>query len=162
MDKHIAASVQWAERIMRGLTPCSGSESWTEPNTKRRCCQRLHEAEHVLFREVWFADGSVPQSSHCHDNVDRWVKENSGTTAVRGWVTNAEFSLTAHSVVRGADGGLFDITPLETKDPRIRAAMCFIRLKSASTQHQCSHWLNSTGQRRCRNVVIPVVPTMFG
>jgi hypothetical protein len=89
-------------------------------------CQRLHQAKHVLFREVWFADGSAPQSSRCHDNVDRWVKENSRTTVLRGWVTNAEFSLTAHSVVRGADGGLFDITPLESKDPRIRAAMCFI------------------------------------
>jgi hypothetical protein len=29
-------------------------------------------------------------------------------------------------IVRGADGELFDITPLESKDPRLRAVMCFI------------------------------------
>jgi len=37
-----------------------------------------------------------------------------------------EFGLTAHSVVRGGDGGLFDITPLETTDRRIRDGMLFI------------------------------------
>ena len=75
-----------------------------------------------------FADGETPKCSECHSNVDRWVRENPGATAVRGWVTYLDFQvstrLTAHSVVRGVDGQLFDITPLG--DERDRAGMRFV------------------------------------
>jgi hypothetical protein len=61
--------------------------------------------------------------------VDRWVEANPGTTAVRGWVTYADYGiargLAAHSVVQGTDGQLFDITPLESE--YIRSTMQFIR-----------------------------------
>jgi len=44
---------------------------------------------------------------------------NPRDTAARGWVTQADLGLSirlvAHSVVRGADGKKFDITPLENE-----------------------------------------------
>lgn len=81
-------------------------------------CGRLSEAEHVPFRQV-FLDNWQPSVARCHENVDRWVQANAGAIALRGWVTYASFgtslALTAHSVVRGLDGILFDITPLENE-----------------------------------------------
>ncbi|HEV2398579.1 MAG TPA: hypothetical protein VGS27_16665 [Candidatus Sulfotelmatobacter sp.] len=91
-------------------------------------CERLAHASQVAFREVSFADGSLPVESACHQNADKWVKENPGTVVVRGWVTYADFGasigLTAHSVIRDRDGELADITPLENK--RDRAGMRFL------------------------------------
>jgi hypothetical protein len=94
---------------------------------KAVCC-RLREANPVPYRRVLFADGSRPQQNCCHDNVERWVRENLGTSAVSGWVdympaVNGR-RLTAHSVVRGTDGKLFDITPLA--DERVRPALRFV------------------------------------
>jgi len=57
---------------------------------------------------------------------------NPSHSAVRGWVTyahfGAEIGLTAHSVVRGADGAQFDITPLENEAERkqLREGMLFV------------------------------------
>lgn len=77
---------------------------------------RLHQAVHIERREVLFQDGSRPLASHCHDNVDRWVCENSGSRSVRGWVviaTAADIAyIAAHSIVQTAGGNLIDITPL--------------------------------------------------
>ncbi len=85
-------------------------------------CKRLGEAEHVPFKPV-SSDGWNPEVAHCHRNVDKWVEANPGHTAVRGWVTYASFGnslgLTAHSVVRDANGRLFDITPLENEYYRV-------------------------------------------
>lgn len=81
-------------------------------------CQRLPQATHVRFRKESLGDWQ-PKVRECHSNVDRWVEANPGDTAVRGWVTYKDFGvvivLTAHSVVRGADEQLFDITPLENE-----------------------------------------------
>lgn len=92
-------------------------------------CERLCQAAHVPFREVSLADWR-PKVSDCHRNVDRWIEANPGATAVRGWVTYASFGpaigLTAHSVVRGTDGQLFDITPLENESYRTITTMRFI------------------------------------
>jgi hypothetical protein len=92
-------------------------------------CTRRREAVPVLFRPVLLADW-CPKVAECHLNVDRWVEANPGDTAVRGWVTYASFGhaigLTAHSVVRGKDGQLFDITPLENGNEYLRAGMRFI------------------------------------
>jgi hypothetical protein len=86
---------------------------------QKRICQGLCQAKLVPYREVSFADGIVPKVAECHRNVERWVEENPGTSVVRGWVTYADYGvaigLTAHSVVRGADGQLFDITPLDNE-----------------------------------------------
>jgi hypothetical protein len=95
---------------------------------EKSVCERLCQAQPVPFRWVSFADGSTPQIGCCHENVDKWVKEHSGSTAVRGWVVYMAvpngIQLTAHSVVRDSDGQLLDITPLS--DDRIRRSMRFV------------------------------------
>ena len=91
-------------------------------------CARLLKFELVPYRVVSSADWK-PEASHCHANVDRWVKENPGHTAVRGWATEwtdggTKFFLAHHSVVRGEDGRMFDITPLDNQ--RMRGHVRFI------------------------------------
>ena len=82
---------------------------------ERDVCLRLQSAEVVRFLKVSLPEWS-PRVGGCHDNVDRRVEANSGFAVVRGWVTCIDFQITirvtAHSVVRGALGRLFDITPL--------------------------------------------------
>ncbi len=58
--------------------------------------------------------GWLPEHNWCHANVDRWIAENQGYKAVRGWlVFNLFFRMrfSAHSMVEEADGTLIDITP---------------------------------------------------
>jgi hypothetical protein len=58
-----------------------------------------------------------PHRNFCHINADRLALENQGLLkSVRGWlVLNycdvGRFRFMSHSVNRGADGRLFDITP---------------------------------------------------
>jgi hypothetical protein len=77
---------------------------------------RAHDAVTVDRHEVVFQDGTRPLVAHCHDNVDRWVRENPESSAVRGWVvisTSCEaVYIAAHSVVRTSHGCLIDLTPL--------------------------------------------------
>ncbi|MGN4191789.1 hypothetical protein ACS0Y6_04025 [Burkholderia gladioli] len=92
-------------------------------------CRRLHEARVIPFRLVLMSDVR-PRVSECHQNVDAWVAAHPDCKAVRGWVTYACFSessmgLTAHSVVQGPDGELFDITPLDREG--LRDTMHFVR-----------------------------------
>jgi hypothetical protein len=99
----------------------------TRNNYDMSICKRLSQAERVRFQEVSLPNW-CPTVADCHGNVDKWVEANPGTVAVRGWVTYADFGLsiglTAHSVVRGPDGQLFDITPLESRG--VRPAMRFV------------------------------------
>jgi hypothetical protein len=108
-------------------------EMRTKAEYEAAICERLSQAQSVpSFREVSFADGDFPKLSGCHPNVNRYVSENSGTTAVRGWVTYREVwdgdsikqELTAHSVVRSTDGQLFDITRFG--DERVRRSTLFV------------------------------------
>lgn len=100
----------------------------TRTEYEKSVCSRLAQAVRVPYRGVSFADGSAPVMSACHQNVGRWVEENTGTTVVRGWVTYADYGLsiglTAHSVVRDPDGQLIDITPLGNE--RDRTEMRFV------------------------------------
>ena len=70
-----------------------------------------------------------PQVAKCHENVDAWVAEKPDCSAVHGWVTlypvMEGMRLTAHSVIDGTDGALFDITPLENE--HYRQGMRFVR-----------------------------------
>ena len=80
-------------------------------------CARRTDAVTVPFVEVSLSDGWTPEIAKCHDNVDRWVADNPGCQAVRGWISHISFGpageqLTAHSVVRNPDGALIDITPV--------------------------------------------------
>jgi hypothetical protein len=66
---------------------------------------------------VSLSGGWTPEIGKCHGNVDRWVGDNPGCEAVRGWITYKSFGpmgvqLTSHSVVRDQRGNLFDITPV--------------------------------------------------
>ncbi len=75
---------------------------------------RRAEAIDVQRIAVRYADGSEPQRSCCHPNVDRWAEENPTSRAVRGWAISAvagdSLVLDAHSIVRLEDGSLIDIT----------------------------------------------------
>jgi hypothetical protein len=89
----------------------------------------LRTAVHAPYVPVSLGDWQ-PLIADCHNNVVRWVRGNAGDTAVRGWVNvgtdgGTGFFLTHHSVVRGKDGRLFDITPIES-ETTIRTTMRFI------------------------------------
>jgi hypothetical protein len=97
-------------------------------NYRRSICNALKSSVQVPYVAVSLEDWR-PSVARCHENADRWVRANPGQTSVRGWVTvgtdgGTRMLLTHHSVVRGEDGSLFDITPLETE--AIRAGMRFV------------------------------------
>jgi len=78
---------------------------------------RFGEAAVVEPRNVFFADGSAPTANNCHDNVDRIVREQPGSEAVRGFfiqqiAMTGTFILHHHAVVRAPDGELYDPTPI--------------------------------------------------
>jgi hypothetical protein len=88
-------------------------------------CARLDVAESVPFKEVSIGEWK-PEVARCHENVEAWVREHPECIAVRGWAINASYGgnngeLTAHSVVRGPDGKLFDITPFANESQRASA-----------------------------------------
>jgi hypothetical protein len=91
-------------------------------------CSRLRQSERIPFKQVSIGDWR-PQMAQCHQNVDTWVKANTGAVAVRGWVTlggdGYTMRLTAHSVVKEPNGGLVDITPLGNENDR--QGMLFIQ-----------------------------------
>jgi|SRR5882762_3537594 hypothetical protein len=105
------------------MTPVPPSKSLVQPSVRqpRRAyetaiCARLNEAEIIPFREVSIGEWR-PKVAACHENVDAWVQSNPQSFAVRGWVVYISYGgdavgLTAHSIVKGPDGDLFDITPL--------------------------------------------------
>jgi hypothetical protein len=89
----------------------------TRDEYERDICARSETASFVPFKPDAGFDGWGPTVGGCHQNVDHWVKHHSGHAAVRGWLAYANYGgdlvgYTAHSVVRGPDGALFDITPL--------------------------------------------------
>lgn len=91
-------------------------------------CRRLPEGEAIPFRHVVMKAGR-PRVGECHQNVEAWVAAHSDCTAVRGGTIYLDhgvlgIQLTAHSVVRGPDHDLFDITPLA--DERLRPFMRFV------------------------------------
>ena len=98
-------------------------------NYEAGICERLSQAKIIPFKKVSPIEGWVPEVEKCHDNVDKWVKANGGCIAVRGWVvyggSRMVTMLTAHSVVKGADGQIFDLTPL--KNEQYRGYMRFVR-----------------------------------
>jgi hypothetical protein len=90
-------------------------------------CLKRADARLVPFRTVEFRDGVRPSANTCHANVDRWVAENPGDAAMRGWLLQSHFGamrIIAHSVVRSSGGSLFDLTPLG--DERERPSLTFL------------------------------------
>ncbi|MBY5436503.1 hypothetical protein [Rhizobium leguminosarum] len=93
----------------------------TREEYERDLCARNGTASFVSVKPDAGFDGWEPKVGGCHDNVDYWVKHHVGHTAVRGWIAYMSGGpdhvvYTAHSVVLGPDGQLFDITPLYHND----------------------------------------------
>lgn len=89
----------------------------TRDEYERDFCARVGTASFVPFKPDAGFDGWEPKVGGCHENVDHWVKHHVGHTEVRGWIAYISdgydlVAYTAHSVVRGPDGMLFDVTPL--------------------------------------------------
>ncbi|MFK3968609.1 hypothetical protein ACI2KT_34180 [Ensifer adhaerens] len=115
---------------------------------ERDICARAEAASNVRFTDVSFADWK-PKVAECHDNVDYSVEHHPGCSAVRGWLAYAsygtnDFGYTAHSVVRGPEGDLFDITPTHDPDyPRGRFVIhvgdeqTFFDIKGGSHEIRC-------------------------
>ncbi|GCA52816.1 hypothetical protein KGO5_05282 [Sinorhizobium sp. KGO-5] len=115
---------------------------------ERDVCTRAEAGVRVSFIEASIGAWK-PKVAECHENVDHWVKHHPGCTAVRGWLAYAsygsdDFGYTAHSVVRGSDGNLFDITP--TIDPEYQRGrfvihvgdeQTFLEMKDLSNQIRC-------------------------
>jgi hypothetical protein len=104
------------------------SSDQTRRDYEWQICERLSAAQVAPFKEVSIDDWR-PEIGKCHENVDRWIEANPECTAVRGWVVYACYgdgmdSVSAHSVVKDADGQLFDITPVS--DERVRQGMLFV------------------------------------
>ena len=111
-------------------------------------CKGLRDAKPVPFKQVSHGDWR-PEVGECHRNVDEWVAAHQGTAPVRGWVTigssGVTTRLTAHSVVRDADGQLMDITPLENEYyrvsmrfvPHIGDDQTFFAMKNAWNEIDC-------------------------
>lgn len=81
----------------------------------RSMYERMDEARVVPFtrREPV---GWTFKSGECYANVDGWVRDNSTSIAVRGWLVFdwpllSIVRFTPHSVIEEADGRLIDITP---------------------------------------------------
>jgi hypothetical protein len=100
---------------------------------------RLGEGVRVPFRDVRVGEWQ-PVPNDCHNNVDTWVGAHAEQTAVRGWLVESVCSLTAHSVVRDQDGGLYDITPFRDDSLRLDFiehqgdAASFNQMKAAGVQ----------------------------
>lgn len=73
--------------------------------------QRTAEAVTVPKRSVAIGDWQ-PQENQCHLNATTYCEHETDCQPVRGWLYFSAWSMfVAHSVVRGPDGSLFDITP---------------------------------------------------
>lgn len=54
--------------------------------------------------------GFRTEGSKCHENVNRWCRENPGDKPVRGWLVTGEYLFDRHSVVDRGQNCLLDIT----------------------------------------------------
>ena len=92
------------------------------PEYSTRLYDRRHSA--VIIPPASVSLGTwVPALNDCHLNVSTWCKHSQGYAAVRGWLyfdflDQLPFVLfNAHSVVRDAEGKLWDITPSQASQP---------------------------------------------
>jgi hypothetical protein len=77
-----------------------------------RLVEGARTAAAVPFRSIRFKDGSIPVQHQCHDNVRKWLCENAEDQATLGCLVSG-YIVDRHSLLRGGDGQLFDITPLQ-------------------------------------------------
>ena len=78
-----------------------------------RLYARRHEAFDPDDRVVRGFDAWEPKPQFCHDNVSRFVGENSEYAAVHGWLVSDRadhFAFIAHSIIRDSAGVYINIT----------------------------------------------------
>jgi hypothetical protein len=79
-----------------------------------RLLERVKLGECRIVRHATTSDlaGFQVERSKCHENVNRWCRENPGHKPVRGWLVEGEymFMFTRHSVIDRGPAGLLDIT----------------------------------------------------
>ena len=81
---------------------------------------KLTNAVHLSKKQVT-VNGGFPKIKECHDNVEFYVAENPTAKWVRGWIvvaSNVGTLLLAHSVIEESDGVRYEITPIESCEPR--------------------------------------------
>ncbi len=79
-----------------------------------RLLKRMRRGECRMVRHAVASDlrGFHTDPSKCHENVDRWCRENPSDKPVRGWLVTGGFVFDRHSVIDRGPAGLLDITPL--------------------------------------------------
>lgn len=79
-----------------------------------RLLQRMRRGEYRTVHHATPSDlrGFSSVRSKCHENVNRWCKENPGHNPMRGWLISGTI-FDKHSVVDRGSAGLLDITPLD-------------------------------------------------
>jgi hypothetical protein len=89
---------------------------------------KLTNAVH-LPKKLVTVNAGLPKIKQCHDNVEFYVAENQTAKCVRGWIvvaSNMGTLLLAHSVIEESDGVRYEITPIESCEPRpfLEADLC--------------------------------------
>ena len=81
-----------------------------------RLLERLKrgECEWVPHATALDLRGFKGNSSKCHDNVDRWCRENPHHKPVRGWIVTSTL-FDKHSIIDRGPEGLLDITPMHDR-----------------------------------------------
>jgi hypothetical protein len=86
---------------------------------KNELIQRLaHRADTLCCSYIGetFPDAEA-RRGRCHENVQRWLKENPGSRRVWGWLIDRDYletagyiTFAAHSIIQSTDGEFVDIT----------------------------------------------------
>lgn len=80
------------------------------------------DAVYLKFLDVTI-NGSKPKPKECHNNVNKFIEQNISFSPVYGWLvidapTTSQCLFLAHSVIKDTDGKLFEITPIQSCEPR--------------------------------------------
>jgi hypothetical protein len=95
-----------------------GARSFTNSALGDRLLKRIHSGESHIVPHATPSDlrDFQAERSKCHDNVNRWCREHSVDTPVRGWLVTSGSVFDKHSIIRRGSSGLLDITPLSDRD----------------------------------------------
>lgn len=83
----------------------------------------LNNAIQLPFKSV-LINGSAPKPNNCHYNAQTYEEESRIVTCVRGWLvidggsSSSQVIMLPHSVIKDIDDRLYEITPIESLEPR--------------------------------------------
>lgn len=84
---------------------------------------KLTEAIHLTHKDVLIGN-KRPQPKNCHINAQSYSDENHDSECIRGWlvidggVASRFIILISHSVIKDSNGVIYEITPVNSLDPR--------------------------------------------